>query len=36
MSTYLNAVLRAGLELVEVIEPPSDVPRYLVLRCRSR
>ncbi|SDS50986.1 Methyltransferase domain-containing protein [Microlunatus soli] len=36
LSTYLNAVLHAGLEFVEVIEPPADVPRYLVLRCRSR
>ena len=37
LSTYLNAVIKAGLQIVEVAEPPSDVPRYLVLRCsRSR
>ena len=35
LSTYLNAVRRAGLDIVEVIEPPSDVPRDLVLRCRK-
>jgi hypothetical protein len=33
LSTYLNAILAAGLSLREVIEPPADVPRYLVLRC---
>ncbi len=36
LSTYLNAVMRSGLEIVEVIEPSADVPRYLVLRCRRR
>ena len=35
LSTYLNAILAAGLSLREVIEPPADVPRYLVLRCAS-
>ena len=35
LSTYLNAMIRAGLEIVEVIEPLADVPRYLVLRCRG-
>ena len=36
LSTYLNAVIRAGLEIVEVIEPRSAVPRHLALRCRRR
>lgn len=36
LSTYLNAVIRAGLEITEIIEPPSDVPRFLILRCRNR
>lgn len=36
LSTYLNAVLGAGLEIVEVIEPAADVPRFLILRCRTR
>lgn len=35
LSTYLNAVIRAGLRVSEVIEPCTDVPRYLVLRCRT-
>lgn len=35
LSTYLNAIPRAGLDIVEVIEPPNDVPRDLVLRCRK-
>ena len=35
LSTYLNAVLAAGLNFEEFIEPPADVPRYLVLRCSS-
>jgi hypothetical protein len=29
-------VMRAGLEIVEIIEPPADVPRHLALRCRRR
>ena len=36
LSTYLSSVMRAGLEIVEVIEPPADVPRHLALRCRRR
>lgn len=35
LSTYLNAARRAGLDIVEVIEPPSPVPRDLILRCRT-
>ncbi|WP_168207613.1 class I SAM-dependent methyltransferase [Microlunatus elymi] len=34
LSTYLNAVIRSGLEVAEFLEPPADVPRNLVLRCR--
>lgn len=34
LSTYLNAVLGSGLEFVEFAEPPDDIPRVLVLRCR--
>lgn len=33
LATYLNAVIRTGLRIDEVIEPPADVPHYLVLRC---
>lgn len=36
LSTYLNAMLGAGLEIMEFIEPADDVPRHLILRCRSR
>lgn len=35
LSTYLTAIRCAGLDMMEVIEPPSDVPRDLVLRCRK-
>jgi hypothetical protein len=34
LSTYLNATLRAGFVLEELREPPSPVPRFLVVRCR--
>ena len=36
LSTYLNALLTAGFDLEEVTEPPSDVPRFLAVRCRRR
>lgn len=36
LSTYLNALVRAGLDIVEAIEPPADIPRLLLLRCRRR
>lgn len=36
LSTYLNATLRAGFELEEFFEPASQVPRFLVVRCRRR
>jgi SAM-dependent methyltransferase len=36
MSTYLNALLDAGLEAELFIEPPAPVPTYLLWRCRRR
>jgi len=33
LATYLNAILGAGLQLREVIEPPAPTPRQLILRC---
>lgn len=36
LATYLNAVIRSGLTIHEVIEPEAEVPRYLVLRCAAR
>jgi SAM-dependent methyltransferase len=35
LSTYLNAVVRAGLEFDEFAEPPTLVPLYLIARCRK-
>ena len=35
LSTYLNAVLGAGLEFCEFAEPRSSVPLYLIARCRK-
>jgi len=34
LSTYLNALLRAGFVLGEFAEPSSDVPRFLAVLCR--
>ena len=34
LSTYLNAALRAGFNFDEFAEPASEVPRYLIARCR--
>ena len=34
LSTYLNAALAAGFELVEFAEPADAVPRFWVARCR--
>ena len=34
LSTYLNATLRAGFELVEFREPAALVPRFIIIRCR--
>ncbi|MGI8613117.1 MAG: class I SAM-dependent methyltransferase [Nocardioidaceae bacterium] len=34
LSTYVNAALRAGFNLDEFAEPASEVPRYLIARCR--
>jgi hypothetical protein len=36
LSTYLNALLAAGLEAECFVEPPSPVPTYLLWRCRRR
>src|SRR5580692_6046742 len=36
LSTYLNALIDAGLEAECFIEPPSPVPTYLLWRCRRR
>lgn len=36
LSTYLNAVLRAGLTLEEVAERGSSVPVTLIARCRRQ
>jgi SAM-dependent methyltransferase len=36
LSTYLNALLDAGLEAERFIEPPAPVPTYLLWRCRRR
>lgn len=35
LSTYLNAVMRAGLELETFDEPRVSVPRYLFSLCRK-
>ncbi len=34
LSTYLNAVLQAGLEFTAFTEPPADVPRTLIIQGR--
>jgi SAM-dependent methyltransferase len=36
LSTYLNALLDAGLEAECFVEPPAPVPTYLLWRCRRR
>jgi len=36
LSTYLNALLDAGLEAERFAEPPAQVPTYLLWRCRRR
>jgi hypothetical protein len=36
LSTYLNAVLGAGFDFDEFMEPPLHVPVYFVARCHSR
>lgn len=36
LSTYLNALLDAGLEAEHFAEPPAAVPTYLLWRCRRR
>jgi ubiquinone/menaquinone biosynthesis C-methylase UbiE len=34
LSTYLNALLAAGLEAERFVEPPTPIPTYLLWRCR--
>jgi SAM-dependent methyltransferase len=36
LSTFLNALLDAGLEAERFAEPPAPVPTYLLWRCRRR
>jgi SAM-dependent methyltransferase len=36
LSTYLNALLEAGLEPELFLEPPAPIPTYLLWRCRRR
>ena len=36
LSTYLNGVLDAGLELERIIEPAAPIPTFLLCRCRRR
>jgi SAM-dependent methyltransferase len=36
LSTYLNALLAAGLEPEYFAEPPAPAPTYLLWRCRRR
>ena len=36
LSTFLNALLDAGLDAERFVEPPSAVPMYLLWRCRRR
>ena len=36
LSTFLNALLDAGLEPERFVEPPAPVPMYLLWRCRRR
>ena len=36
LSTFLNALVDAGLEAERFVEPPAPVPTYLLWRCRCR
>ena len=36
LSTYLNALLDAGLDAEHFAEPPAPVPTYLLWQCRRR
>jgi SAM-dependent methyltransferase len=36
LSTFLNALLDAGLEAERFVEPPAPAPKYLLWRCRRR
>jgi SAM-dependent methyltransferase len=36
LSTFLNALLDAGLEAERFVEPPALIPTYLLWRCRRR
>jgi SAM-dependent methyltransferase len=36
LSTYLNALMDAGLDAERFVEPPAPIPTYLLWRCRRR
>jgi hypothetical protein len=36
LSTFLNALLDAGLQAERYLEPPAPVPTYVLWRCRRR
>ena len=36
LSTFLNALLDAGLDAERFVEPPAPVPAFLLWRCRRR
>jgi SAM-dependent methyltransferase len=36
LSTYLNGLLDAGLELESIVEPAAPIPTFLLWRCRRR
>ena len=36
LSTYVNVLAQAGLELESLLEPPAVVPSFLLWRCRRR
>jgi SAM-dependent methyltransferase len=36
LSTYLNGLLDAGLEIERIIEPAAPIPTFLLWRCRRR
>jgi SAM-dependent methyltransferase len=36
LSTFLNALIDAGLEAERFVEPPAPVPTFLLWRCRRR
>ena len=36
LSTYVNGLVDAGLELERTLEPPAPIPTFLLWRCRRR